>query len=106
MASLVGPLPTRGPWTAVGLTRGQFLAVLGLSIACFALLGGPVWGHAHGEHFARIGVSYALIPVAVAWIVRRERPFPVGRWLAASAVIALVKLVATALLLVLVALAR
>jgi hypothetical protein len=93
-------------WTAVGLTRGQFLAVLVLSVACFAFLGGPVWAHPRGQHFARIGVSYALIPVAVGWVFRRERPFPIGRWIVASTVLALVKLVLTALLLVVAAMAH
>ncbi len=96
---LVGPLPTHGLWTAVGLTRGQFFAILGVAVGCFVLLGGPVWVHPRGEHLARIALSYAVIPPAVAWALRRQRPFPVGRAVAASALIALVKLVATTLLL-------
>ena len=94
-----GPLPSRGPWSAVGLTRLQFFVILGLSVACFMLIGGPVWRPARGEHFLRIGLSYALIPPAVALAFRHEHPFPIARTLAASAVIALVKLVVTALLL-------
>ena len=96
---LFGPLPTLGVWTAVGLTRGQFFAILGFSVACFALVGGPVWEHARGAHFVRITVSYGVILPAVALALSRERPFPTGRVFAASALIALAKLVVTALLL-------
>jgi hypothetical protein len=96
----IGPLPTRGPWTAVGLGSGPFFAILGLSALCFALVPTPVWADPHGEHFWRLTLSYALIPAAVAIALRTERPFPIGRWVAASALLALVKLVVTALLLI------
>lgn len=97
---LFGPLPTRGIWTAVGLSRGQFLAILTLSVACFAFIGGAVWVHPRGDHFLRIGLSYAVIVPAVAFAMRHERPFPLGRALVAIALIALIKLVVTALLLI------
>lgn len=97
---LVGPLPTSGPWTTVGLRGRQFFAILALSVLCFALAPRPVWTDPHGAHFWRLTLSYALIPPAVAVALRRLRPFPFGRWLAGSALIALVKLVLTALLLV------
>jgi hypothetical protein len=93
---LVGPLPVRGPWTAVGLSRGQFLAILAVAIAAFVLIGGPVWRDVHGDHFARIALSYAVIVPLVGLALRRQRPFPVGQAVAAIATIALVKLVATA----------
>lgn len=83
----------------MGLGRGQFFAIFALSVACFMVVGGPVWRQAHAGHFGRITVSYAVILPAVLFALRRERPFPVGRALAATALIALAKLVATALLL-------
>ena len=103
---LVGPLPTYGPWSAVGLPRGQFFAILAIAVGCFVLLGGPVWRDVHGDHFARIAVSYAVIVPLVAVAFRHRRPFPVGLAVAAIAIIALAKLVVTAVLLGLVALAH
>ena len=103
--SLIGPLPTHGPWTAVGMSRGWFFAVLGLSVLAFVLIGGPVWRHPHDGHLVRITVSYLMIVPLVGAALRRERPFPFGRLAVASAVIALMKLVLTALLLASVALA-
>ncbi len=103
--SLVGPLPTHGPWTAVGLDRGWFFGILATAIACFVLIGGPVWRNPHGDHFVRITLSYAVIVPMVAFAFRRRRPFPVGLAIAAIATIALVKLVVTAGLLAAVALA-
>lgn len=96
---LVGPLPTEGVWTAVGLPRGQFLAILAAAVLAFIAIGGPVWRDPHGDHFLRISLSYAVIVPLVALAFRRRRPFPLGQAVAAVAVIALVKLVATAVLL-------
>jgi hypothetical protein len=96
---LVGPLPVRGPWTAVGLTRGQFFAILTVVIVAFALIGGPVWRDVRGDHFRRIALSYAAIVPLVGLALRHRRPFPLGQAAAAVATIALVKLVATAVLL-------
>lgn len=84
----------------MGLTATQFWVILGLATLCFALAGGPVWRDPRGEHFWRLTLSYLLIPLAVAVAMRRTRPFPLGRFLAASMLVALVKLVVTALLLV------
>ena len=50
-APLFGPLPTRGIWTALELTRSQFLCILALSIVLFLFVGGPLWAHAHASHF-------------------------------------------------------
>jgi hypothetical protein len=102
---LVGPLPTTGPWTAVGLTRAEFFAILGLSVLGFVVIGGPVWRQPQGGHFGRIVLSYGLIVPLVAVVLRRERPYPTGRVVAASALIALVKLVVTTLLLAAITLA-
>jgi len=91
-----GPLPSVGVWTALGLTRAQFFAITLGSIALFVFVGGPVWAHVHDRHAARLAWSYAAIPVAVAWALRRNGSLGLGRLLAASGVIALLKLVATA----------
>jgi hypothetical protein len=99
-----GPLPERGVWTALSLTRAQFLAILALSVALFLLVGGPLWNHLHDGHATRLVVSYAVIPLAVLAALARNRlarPLPV---LVASVVIALVKLVLTAALLLVLAL--
>ncbi len=105
MPPLFGPLPLAGPWTALGLTRGQFLGILALSFGLFVVWGGPVWSHLHDGHFWRLGVSYAAIPPAVAWALHRNGGLQAARVLVASGVLALLKLVLTAGLMVLVALA-
>jgi hypothetical protein len=97
---LIGSLPEHGIWTAVGLGRGQFFAILGLSIACFMLVGGPVWRHVHEGHLLRILVSYGIIPALTGLALYRNGVLSVSAVLAASAVVALVKLVATAGLLI------
>jgi hypothetical protein len=104
--ALFGPLPERGIWTAVGLARGQFLAILALSVALFLAVGGPAWRHLHDTHFTRIAVSYAAIPLAVTLALHRNRTLRPGLLLAASAVLAGLKLLLTAGLLVAFALAR
>ena len=99
-----GGLPERGPWTAVGLTRAQFMAILAVSLALFLFVGGPVWTHVRDRHFGRIALSYGIIPLATAGALHRNGAARPGRIVAASAVIALVKLVLTAGLLVVLAL--
>lgn len=99
-ARLFGPLPTQGIWTALSLTRGQFFLILGGSIVLFTIVGGPVWGHLHDSHFQRIAVSYAVIPPAVAAALYGNGKARVLVIVAASAVIAMIKLVVTAALLV------
>ena len=101
-----GPLPTRGIWTAVDLTRGQFLFILTLSVGLFVFIGGPVWAHARASHFWRIGLSYAVIPFAVGLALHhngKARPVPIA---VASVVISVVKLVLTAALLVVIGVAQ
>ncbi len=105
MSPLFGPLPVAGPWTPLGLSRRQFLATLGLSILLFVLVGGPLWRHVRDGHFWRLGLSYAVIPPLVAWALHRNGTLSPWRVLVASGVIALLKLVLTAGLLMLVALA-
>jgi hypothetical protein len=90
------PLPERGIWTAVGLSRGQFLAILALSIALFLVVDGPLWSHLHDSHFTRIMWSYAaILPLTAAalWWNDSFRPTLV---LGASVVIAFVKWIVTA----------
>lgn len=104
--ALFGPLPTRGIWTALSLTRGQFFLILGGSIALFVAVDGPLWAHLHDSHFRRIAVSYAVIPPAVAVALYQNRQARGLLILTSSAVIALIKLVATAALLVVIGLAQ
>jgi hypothetical protein len=99
-----GGLPEDGPWTPLALTRGQFFAILGLSLVLFLFVGGPVWQHVRGAHFMRIMVSYAAIPVAVAAALARNGKITLRLLLAGSAVLALIKLVVTAGLLIALAL--
>jgi len=101
-----GALPTDGIWTSLGLARGQFLAILGLSLLLFLFVDGPVWQHVHDAHFRRITVSYAAIVPAVWAALARNHAARPSLLLGASAVLALVKLVVTAGLLVVLALAQ
>ena len=73
---LIGALPARGVWNAVGLGRGQFLAILALSVAGFVLIGGPVWRHVHDPHFVRIVASYRRSPRWSAQPCCGTRPSP------------------------------
>ena len=106
MPSLFGPLPARGIWTPLGLSRRQFCAILGLSLALFLAVGGPLWSHLHDRHFWRLTLSYGIIPPAVAAALLRNGRVRLLPTIVASAVLALVKLVLTAGLLVALALAR
>jgi hypothetical protein len=104
-SAFFGPLPTRGIWTAFDLTRDQFLVTLAFSVALFVFIGGPIWSHAHESHFWRIGLSYLVIPVAVALCLFRNGKLRLAPLVVGSAVISLVKLVATAIILVVVGVA-
>jgi hypothetical protein len=104
--AFIGGLPEHGIWTAVGLGRGQFFAILGVSLAVFALLGGPVWTHVRDAHLLRIAVSYAVIPPLAFAALRRNGRRGLVAVATASAVLAFVKLVVTASLFVVLALAR
>jgi hypothetical protein len=101
-----GALPEHGLWSAVGLTRGQFVGILAVSVALFVFVGGPVWTHVHDGHFVRIAMSYGVIPPATALALRRNGGARLPLLIGGSVVIALVKLLLTAGLLVVVALAR
>jgi hypothetical protein len=94
------PLPRRGIWTSLNLSRAQFLCILTGSLLVFAFAGGPVWRHAHESHFWRLLVSYLLIPPAVSWALWHNATFQWLRLVVASAVLSAIKLVLTALILV------
>jgi hypothetical protein len=102
----LGPLPERGVWTAAGLGRGHFLAILALSVALFLFVDGPLWAHLHDRHLLRIAVSYGVIPPAVAVALHRRGTLGPLVLVTASAVVALVKLVLTAGILIVLALAH
>jgi hypothetical protein len=100
-----GGLPEHGIWTPLGLTRAQFVLILGLALALFLFVDGPAWQHVRASHFRRITVSYAVIPVAVTAALlwnHRARPMLV---IGGTAVLAAIKLVLTAGLLVALAIA-
>ena len=97
--AFIGPLPTTGPWSAFGLSRGQFVAILLGAIALFVMIDGPVWWHVHDQHFARLVWSYAVIPPAIAAAQVRNGAFGWGRLLGATVTIGVLKLVATAVVL-------
>jgi len=99
-APFFGPLPTRGIWTAVGLTRGQFFFILTVSVAMFVFLYGPLWLHARDSHLARIVWSYLVIVPMVWAALYRSGKARVVTVVAASVVVGLVKLVLTAVILV------
>lgn len=93
---LFAPLPVSGPWTALGLGRGQFLAILVGACLIYLFLGGPLWAHLRENDFVRISVSYLAIPLAVALAQRHNGTLKLTTWFAASGVIASLKLLATA----------
>ncbi len=93
---LFAPFPETGPWSALGLTRGQFLGILALSVAVFLLWGGALWSHLGGREFGRLAASYAVIPIAVAAALYRNSRLRWPLLLAGSGVIGILKLVATA----------
>jgi hypothetical protein len=97
--AFIGSLPTTGPWTAFGLRRGQFFAVLAAAVVLFVWIGGPVWRHVHDQHLGRLFWSYAVIPAAVAAAQIRNGTFAWGRLLGATVTIAVLKLVVTAIVL-------
>jgi hypothetical protein len=105
-SALFGPLPTRGIWTALGLTRAQFVVILAASVLLFVFVDGPLWRHLHDRHFARITVSYAFIPPAVGVALYRNGHARLLPIVVGAVVIGVIKLVLTAALLVVIAMAR
>jgi len=99
---LIEPLhiPEKGIWDSVGLGRWQFLGIVLLSVLLFVFLGGPAWDALDGAHTLRIGISYLIIPILVAAAQRYNSTLKFRAWLEASLFICLIKLIATALLFV------
>ena len=93
---LFAPLPVDGVWTSVGLSRGQFFLILVASSLLFLLWGEPLWKDPRGAHLGRLVASYAFIPVACAAALAWNRKLTIPTLSAASAVIALLKLLVTA----------
>jgi len=102
---LFGGLPTDGIWSSFGLGRGQFLVTLVVAVLLFVVVDGPVWRHVHDAHLRRIVVSYAVIPLGVGLALARNGALGMRGLIGASAVLALLKLVLTAALLALLAIA-
>jgi len=105
-APFFGSLPIDGIWTSLGLTRGQFFAIVALTTLLFLFIDGPVWDHLRQSHFGRIVYSYAMIPPSVAAALYWNGKLRWGPLIAASVVVGLVKLVLTAVILVGIGLAR
>lgn len=95
---MFAPLPVNGPWSALHLTRAQFLLILLGATLVYVFTGGPLWSHLRENDFVRILISYAVIPVAVAAALQRNGHLRFTLWLAASGVIAALKLLLTAVL--------
>ena len=104
--ALFSPLPTHGIWSAADLTRGQFSLILVLSVLLFVFVGGPIWLHARESHFWRINISYAAIVPAVALALWQNRKLQLAQWIVGTALISIAKLVITAVILVVVGVAR
>ncbi len=104
-SQFLGAFPNDGIWTSLGLGRIQFFAILTAALALFTFVDGPVWQHVHAPHFWRITVSYTAIPIAVTAALAWNRTPRPALLLGATAVLALIKLVLTAGLLVALALA-
>lgn len=93
---MFAPLPVDGVWSSVGLSRGQFFAILAASSVLFLLWGGPLWRDPRGAHLGRLAASYALIPLLCATALARNRNLTLSTFLGASGVIAALKLLVTA----------
>ncbi len=93
-----GSLPTRGLWTAVGLSRAQFVAIIGVSVLAFVFIDGPLWERLDGNHFRRITLSYLAIPALIAAVQMRAGKLEAGALFGATIIIAVIKLLLTALL--------
>ncbi len=93
---LIGPLPRNGPWSAVGLDLRSFLVALGVTLLIYLFFGGSVWAHLGRDDFARIVVSYTVIPPVVLLLLWQRGTLSLANGLAAITLIALIKFVLTA----------
>jgi hypothetical protein len=91
-----GPLPSHGVWTALGLTRGQFFAILALACLIYVFFPGPLWLHLGRDDFARIVASYAVIPIAIALALYRNGSVDLASFVGGTATVAVLKLLITA----------
>ena len=66
----------------------------------FLFLGGPAWHSLKGAHTVRIAVSYLIIPILVAGAQWQNGSMSLRSWIEASLLIGVIKLMATALLFV------
>ena len=82
------------------------LHLIAVSTMLFMFIDGPVWQHLRDSHLSRIVWSYTMIPLAVAASLYFNGKGRLGLLVAASVVIGIVKLVLTAVILVLIGLAR
>lgn len=96
--SFFGSFPTRGVWTALGLTRTEFFVILIVSVALFSLVDGPIWQHPGGNHFRRITTSYLAIPLLILANQLTRKKFDLAALFGGSIVIGVIKLVVTALI--------
>ncbi len=92
------PLPTKGVWTAIGLSRAAFFTIFLGASAVYVFWGGPLWSHLGEDDFVRLAISYAIIPIAVAFALVRAGNFGIATFVVATGVIAALKLVLTAVL--------
>lgn len=106
MSQFFGEIPRHGVWDSVGLDRGQFLGIILISTLLFVWIGGPVWFHLRTSHMARIGWSYAVIPLLVMAALWRNGRLTVSRLAGATVLVSTIKFLLTAALLVAFAIAK
>jgi len=97
-SSTFEPFPTRGVWTAIGLSRTAFFVILLGASAIYVLWDGPLWSRLGRDDFGRIVVSYSIIPIAVLVGLARNGTLRLATFVTATGVIAALKLVLTAAL--------
>ncbi len=96
-SAFFGSFPTRGIWTALGLSRVQFFVILALSVSAFLFIDGALWEHLEANHFRRIVVSYAAIPLMILAAQLQRRRFSWATLFGGSITIGALKLLITAL---------
>jgi hypothetical protein len=96
-----GAFPTRGIWTALSMSRAQFAGILVASIAAFVFIDGPLWRHLEANHFRRIVVSYLSIPLLILACQLTGGRFDLPSLFGGSLVIGVLKLLVTALMVLL-----
>lgn len=82
-----------------GITARQLTAALAVLVGLFLFVQGPIWSHVWEADFAILW-SYAPIPAVVLGLLIVNRTFSVGRLILGSFLVALLKYVITATILV------